>query len=57
MFDKPAYREQQFKKFKLYYDNGIYMPKNLIVTMEDPNKPLDIQAIRRIIESQILPLM
>ena len=57
MFDKPAYREQQFKKFKLYYDNGIYMPKNLIVTMEDKDKPLDVQAIRRIIESQILPLI
>ena len=57
MFDKPYYREKQFRKFKLYYENGIYMPKNLIVTMEDKDKPLDIQAIRRIIESQILPLM
>ena len=57
MFDKDTYRSKQFLKFKLYYDNDIYMPKNLIVTMEDPNKPLDIQAIRRIIESQILPLM
>ena len=57
MFDKPFYRVKQFKKFNLYYDNGIYMPKNLIVTMEDKDKPLDIQVIRRIIESQILPLL
>ena len=30
------------------------MPKNLIVTMESSDKPLDIQAIRHIIESQII---
>ena len=52
MFDKDSYRSKQYLKFKLYYDNGIYMPKNLIVTMEDPNKPLDIQAIRRIIAGE-----
>jgi len=57
MFDNSGYRQDQYKKFCDYYDNGIYMPKNLIVTMEGPDKPLDIMAIRRIIEGQILPLV
>lgn len=57
MFDDSAYRSRQYEKFCAYYDNGIYMPKNLIVTMESPDKPLDIQAIRRIIESRILPML
>lgn len=54
MFDKENYRNNQYVKFCDYYDNGIYMPKNLIVTMESFDKPLDIQMIRHIIESQII---
>ena len=54
MFDRSFYRSRQYDKFCNYYDNGIYMPKNLIVTMEAADKPLDLQAIRKIIESQIL---
>lgn len=54
MFDRKNYRARQYEKFCEYYDNGIYMPKNLIVTMEAADKPLDVQAVRRIIESQIL---
>ena len=57
MFDDPGERRTNFEKFGLYYDNGIYMPKNLIITMDSKDKPLDIQAIRRIIEGQILPLI
>lgn len=57
LFDQPGYRENQVQKFKLYYDNGIYPPKNLIITMEGQDKPFDIMAIRRIIEGVILPLV
>lgn len=56
LYDNPKYRSEQFNKFNLYYDNGIYIPKNLIVTMESQDKPLDMTVIRSIIESQILPL-
>ena len=56
LYDKAYYRKQFKEKLDLYYDNGIYMPKNLIVIMESATKPLDMTAIRRIIESQILPL-
>lgn len=54
MFELAGYRSRQYKKFCDYYDNGIYMPKNLIVTMEAKDKPLDLQAVRQIIESRIL---
>lgn len=57
LYDDPAYRRDQFSKINLYYDNGIYMPKNLIVTMESADKPLNLVIIRRIIEAQLMPLM
>ena len=57
MYDLPNYRDEQIYKINLYYDNGIYMPKNLIITMECKDKPLDLMAIRRIIEGTILPLV
>ena len=55
LYDKPSYRSTQFNKFNLYYDNGIYPPYNLIVTMESDDKPINMVLIRRIIEAEILP--
>ncbi len=55
LYDKPEYRNIQFAKFNLYYDNGIYMPKNFILIMESEDKPIDMVHIRRIIETEILP--
>ncbi|MBO5994628.1 MAG: hypothetical protein J6Q41_03870 [Firmicutes bacterium] len=55
LYDKPSYRRNQFDKFNLYYDNGIYPPFNLIVTMESKEKPINMILIRRIIEGEILP--
>ncbi len=55
MFDNPKYRADQYDKFSLYYDNDIYLNHNLIITMEDNDKPFDINVIRRIIKTMILP--
>ena len=55
MFSKDEYREDNIRKFTDYYDNGIYPPKNLIITMDDTDKPLDVRLIRQIIEYRILP--
>ncbi|MBQ5955305.1 MAG: hypothetical protein IJL49_05060 [Firmicutes bacterium] len=52
-FNNEGYRFDQFKKFQLYYDNDIYPPKNLIITMDDEAKPLDILTIRRIIQNMV----
>ena len=56
-FDDPEYRERHFRKIELYYDNGIYEPYNLIITMESNDKPYDGVAIKRIIDTMILPFM
>lgn len=55
LFDEGTYRKKQHEKFDLYYDNGIYPPKNLIITMDGPGKAINAQEIRRIVEAVILP--
>ncbi len=57
MLDKEDYRNSFAEKMLLYYDNDIYPPKNLIITMDGPGKGFDNQAIKRIIEERILPMM
>ena len=52
--DRDDYRESFTDKINLYYDNGIYPPKNLIITMDGDGKPFDNLMIRKIIEAQIL---
>ena len=55
LMEKQTYRNDFFDRISLYYDNGIYPPKNLIVTMDGNGKPFDSMAIRKIIEDRILP--
>ena len=54
--DDPGYREQFYKRFELYLINGIHSPKNLFISMASPTMPIDAQLIRKVIETQILPL-
>lgn len=56
MLSNADYREHNEQKFQLYFENGITIPKNLIVTMDDAEGGLDIEAITRVITGQILPL-
>jgi len=55
LFAKEQYREEQFKKLTEYFFSGIFMPNNLIVTMDGPNGEFDNGAVERIIKGQILP--
>ena len=55
LMEDPEYRNDFFDKLGLYYDNGIYPPNNLIITMDGKNKPFNNMNIRHIIETQILP--
>ncbi|MBQ4466822.1 MAG: hypothetical protein II918_01255 [Firmicutes bacterium] len=57
MFDNEDYRDTQYEKFKLYYDNDIYPSHNLIVTMDGKGKPKRTQEYIDIIEKRILPYM
>lgn len=54
-YDDLPYRATQKRKFDVYYDNDIYPPKNLIITMDGNGKPIDAPAIRKIAKEFILP--
>lgn len=46
MYGDPAYAARDFDKMQLYYQNGIYPPVNLIITMDSPQGGMDAAAIR-----------
>ena len=48
--DKPDYRERNVKKLNSYSKNGIHLGKNLILTFETENQPLDLDVVRIMIE-------
>ena len=54
LFDQEPYHTSNHEKFDLYYSNNIFPPKNLIITMDGPNKPFSNIEIRRIIHGLIL---
>lgn len=51
MYADEKYFERDQRKMWLYYKNGIYEPKNLIVTMDGPDGGIDIESVKRIILS------
>lgn len=53
--DLPDYRQKNFKRLANYHYNGIYPPNNLIITMESHKGGIDVSAILRVINHQILP--
>lgn len=57
LYDREKYRKDNHEKFDLYYDNGIYPPKNLIITMDGPGKPFSNIDMRQIIQGVLLPRM
>lgn len=55
LMSDPKYRKRNAWKEELYFINGIYPPKNLIITMDGPHQEFDVQDIHRIIKGSILP--
>ena len=55
LFDQETYREKSFRKIKVFYDNGIVLSENLIITMEAEQNGLSIPSIERVIKGQVLP--
>ena len=41
---------------QLYHRNGIYEPKNLIVTKDGPDGSFDVEAVKRLVYGVLLPL-
>lgn len=54
MWEKEDYKEDNIKRMTLYFQNGIYPPKNLILTFDGKEMPFDNSATWRIIEGLIL---
>ncbi len=52
-----SYAERDINKEIIYNLNGIYQPHNLIVTAEGPNNEFDMEAVRRVVEGVLLPMM
>ncbi|MCR4673681.1 MAG: hypothetical protein K5675_01625 [Lachnospiraceae bacterium] len=53
MMDNPEYAEQFVKKINLYEENGIVLGKDLFVTFESMEVPLNTKQVRRVIEQII----
>lgn len=51
------YRKRSNRKMHLYFINGFYQPKNLIITSDGPNGEFSIPDIHRIVDGLILPLL
>lgn len=54
LIDDPAYRENAIKKLEMYEKNGIYLGKNLIVTLENTKHPLNVKSVISKIEKYLL---
>lgn len=56
LIDKMNYRRRNMRKLMLYFENGFYMPHNLIITMEGEKSPFDSEAVLRIVNGILKPL-
>lgn len=54
LLEQKAYREKNFNKIKVFFDNGIFLGDNLIITMESERYGLCIESIDRVIRGQVL---
>lgn len=55
LWGKEDYRKHAVGKLTDYFHHGYFMPNNLIITMDGPEGELDVTAMKRIIEGQLLP--
>ena len=49
MMNDPEYVRNDQRKMELYFRNGIYVPKNLIVTCDGPDGSTDLQSVLKLI--------
>ncbi len=56
LLDDMKYRRRNIRKMMLYFENGFYIPRNLIVTMEGGENTFDPDGTLRIITGFIKPL-
>ena len=56
LIDNMDYRKRNLRKVMRYFDNGYYVPHNLIITMEGADNSFDSDAVLRIINGVLKPL-
>lgn len=56
-FQEEGYRQRDTETERLYHLNGIYEPKNLIVTKDGPDGSFHTDGVIRIIEGILRPQM
>ena len=56
MMNEAEYFMRDREKMLLYYQNGIYEPKNLIVTHDGPDGSFDVEAVKRLVYGFLLPM-
>ena len=56
LLDDDAYFQRNMEKLRLYHMNGIYQPKNLIVTADKPGGGLDNEYIECIVQNYLTGL-
>ena len=54
MMDDPEYRDKNYVRIQKYLANGIYPPKNLILTFDGEDMPFDNNGVIRIIERDLI---
>jgi len=54
LMDHPDYFQNAMAKLKVYHQNGIWVGKNLIVTYETVEQPLDVKMLEQIIQEYLL---
>lgn len=55
MYGEENYYQRDVRKMQLYHQNGIYQPKNLIVTMDGPDGNMDSMDILFLVQNFIQP--
>ena len=55
MMDQDDYRKKNLHKMGTYIENNIYVPQDLIITMDSDTVPFDNLIVKGIIDSRILP--
>lgn len=54
MMDDPDYLKKTFNKMNLYIQHGIFPGKNLIITMETKDNPLNIRDLEKLIKEFLM---
>ena len=57
MVQNPKYRARDEETMRLYHLNGIYEPKNLLVTKDGPDETFPADDVARMIQCVLVPLL